>query len=382
MKLKSPSIVLYDFLLVKGGAEAVTLDLCEHFEELSLGVGFIDETLFGLTPVDKKRLHNLTRFTPIVGWQILKSALFFRYRSSWLAAYKTVIFSGHCAPMSIAALPSDATKLMYCHTPPRFIYDLKNHYLSQSSWGKRALIKLLIRYMKPRYETAMAGMDLIIANSINVKKRIEKYLGQKAIVIYPPCHTDRYSWIEQGDFYLSTARVEGYKRVDVIVKAFMKMPDKKLVVASGGSELNALRTLAKNSPNIEFTGWCPQSTLEQLMGKCIATLYLPLDEDFGMSPVESMAAGKPVIGVQEGGVIETVKQGETGVLCAPNPSQQDVMAAVEQLTPTNALLMREQCEQRAAQFSHHIYLEKMGKLLTCERHELADVAASVDASSL
>lgn len=373
------SIILYDFLLVKGGAEAVTLDLCTAVDDLDLGVGFTDPNLFEQRPLDDTRMFNLTGYTGITGWQILKAALYFRYKGQRLSQYSRVIFSGGSAPLAISYC-EDAIKLMYCHTPPRFIYDLKDYYLGSGSFFKRLLIKLLIRYLQPRYEQAMAQMDVIVANSINVQGRIKNYLGLDAVVVYPPCHIERFSWIEQGDFYLSTARVEAYKRVDVIVKAFLKMPDKKLVVASGGGELARLQKLAEGAPNITFTGWCPEDKLKQLMGQCIATLYMPLDEDFGISPVESMAAGKPVIGVKEGGVMETVIDGETGVLCPAQPVASDVIAAVEQLTPATALSLRVNCEHRAAQFATNIFIKKMTDLLNCSADQLQQTAARISAA--
>ena len=98
--------------------------------------------------------------------------------------------------------------------------------------------------------------------------------------------------------------------MDLIVKAFKKMPDKRLVVVSGGADMPGIKQIAEESPNIEVLGWISEARLCDLMGRCIATIYIPRDEDFGISPVESMAAGKPVIGVQEGGLLETVGGGE------------------------------------------------------------------------
>jgi glycosyltransferase involved in cell wall biosynthesis len=144
--------------------------------------------------------------------------------------------------------------------------------------------------------------------------------------------------------------LEDYKRVDMIVKAFLRMPDKKLIVTSGGSELAHLKRIADNAPNIVFTGWVNEDRLRELVGRAIATIYVPIDEDFGMSPVESMAAGKPVIGVAEGGMLETVVQAETGTLIPGELSPEKVAHAVHKLTPARALEMREVCENRAAAF--------------------------------
>ncbi|MBT4288161.1 MAG: glycosyltransferase, partial [Deltaproteobacteria bacterium] len=225
-----------------------------------------------------------------------------------------------------------------------------------------AMMELMYFYQKV-YEDAVRSMDIIIANSVNVQKRIKQYLSADSVVVYPPCDTAGFRWLGQGDYYLSTARPDLLKRVDVIVRAFLKMPDKKLVVVSGGSELERIRNMAKNAQNIKILGWVDESRLVQLTGKCIATIYIPEDEDFGMSPVESMAAGKPVIGVAEGGLLETVKDGETGILIKAFPSYEDVIQAVIQMTPESAKTMRMDCEKRALRFRTQVFVEKIDSIV-------------------
>lgn len=378
--MKKSSLILYDFLLVKGGAEAVTLALCEQMPQLDLCVGFVNSSIFSAEDLPSNHLVSLTSTTHIMGWQSIKvTHCFESAKARCVENYDKVIFSGSNAPMAVKHR-NKGGNILYCHTPPRFIYDLKQHYLSTIPLWQRPLLRVLIGYMQPKFERAMAKMDLIIANSINIQKRIKHYLDRDSIVIYPPCPIDKYYWQSQGDYYLSTARVEPYKRVRAVVEAFIKMPDKKLVVASGGSELEALKQLAIDADNIEFTGWCESDKLYELVANCIATIYLPLEEDFGMSPVESMAAGKPVIGVAEGGVMETVLPDKTGVLCPAQPKVADIILAVEQLSPQKALAMRAACEQRAKQFSSEIFFDKMDQLLAADTKDLLKVAQKLDAS--
>jgi glycosyltransferase involved in cell wall biosynthesis len=151
--------------------------------------------------------------------------------------------------------------------------------------------------------------------------------------------------------------------VNIIVKAFNQMPDKRLIIASTGSELEKLKKLAEGNKNITFAGPVDDSQLKDLVGNAIATLYIPREEDFGMSPVESMAAGKPVLGVAEGGLLETLVHGETGILVRANPSPEDIINAVHELHPKRALSMRSACEQQAAKFSKDIFLKKMKTLI-------------------
>jgi glycosyltransferase involved in cell wall biosynthesis len=355
MSYKNKGIILYDFLQVKGGAEQVSLTLVNNLPNSSLCVGFINAEIF-----PSKMLGNycqLTSPTKVIGWQTLKTLFVFTHRTKFLAEYDWVILSGSHAPVAVHN-HSNGKNIFYCYTIPRFVYDLKDYYLYQASWWQKPLLQFLISYVQPHYERAVEKMDVIIAISENVKGRIKKYLNRDAVVIYPPVEVDKYQWIEQGDYYLSTARVESYKRVEYVVRAFMKMPDKKLIVASGGADLEALQSLAAGYSNISFTGWCDDEQWQQLIGEAIATIYIPIEEDFGMSPVESMAAGKPVIGVAEGGLLETVVDGETGILIE-DVSVDAVVEAVCVMSKDKALTMRAACEKRAQLFRTEVFLEKM-----------------------
>ena len=246
------------------------------------------------------------------------------------------------------------------------MYDQRDYYSARIPFWQRPLLRWFIDYLKPLYEAAAAHMDIIIANSENVRARIRTYLGKDALVVYPPCDTESFIWRGQADYYLSTARLDPVKRVDLIIKAFVKMPDKKLIVTSGGNEYARLKKLAGQRENIVFTGLVTEEKLRELIGNAIATIYIPHSEDFGMSPVESMAAGKPVIAVREGGLMETVVHGETGMLLSPEVTKEALIDAVSALTAKRALQMRRACEERAQLFSKDLFIDKMRSL--CARN--------------
>lgn len=372
-------LFLYDFLLVRGGAESMACELCKAFKDIDLVVGFIDRNSFPEDPISCDRITQLTSPTSLPGWQTIKTAWAFQRSKLQVCEYEKVIFSGSNSPLAVN-YRNHGGNVLFCHTPPRFIYDLKDHYMGSIPWWQKLLLKTLIAYIKPKYEASVARMDLVIANSNNVKKRIAKYLGKEAIVVYPPCDTNSYCWGGQSDFYLSTARVEDYKRIEYIVDAFKMMPDKILVVASGGSQFERLRAVAEGYSNIHFTGWLDEKSLRRLVATCIATIYIPIDEDFGISPVESMAAGKPVIGVADGGIVETVLDGVTGLLCPKKITVADIVAAVNKMTPDVAMSMRVNCEHRAELFSTSLFLDKMRLLLECENERLQEIAKLIDAS--
>lgn len=356
------NLLLYDFLLARGGAEKLSLELCEYFGDMELLVSFINHHNFleGSYPKDRTKILDCDFRNPVLQAILISRA--FEHTKLDLDKFDNVIFSGSYAPLAVNRR-SIKNNFLYCHTPPRFVYDLKHHYLAQLPFWQKPIFEMLVKYFRPRYENAIKQMDLIISNSENVKNRISKYLNRDAVVVYPPCDTDKYKWISQGDYYLSTARVEPYKRVSEIVKAFTEMPDKKLVVASGGSELNKLKEVAQSHSNIRFTEWVSDEELRQLMGNAIATIYVPMEEDFGISPVESMSAGKPVIGVDEGGIKETVVHQETGILLPSEFTHLDICNAVEDLTPLAALRMKDACEERAEVFCRTEFLRKMRNIL-------------------
>ena len=333
-KHNQKSAVLYDFMQVPGGAERVTLALCEHFESMDLVTAFVDSAAFPEPPLDTSRLKTLTSSTSITGWHLLKSARAFERKTDFLKDYDNLIFSGSVAPLAIKNSGA-AKNIYYCHTPPRFLYDLRDYYLDTATLLQKPVLKALMRYLQPRYEDAIGHMDKVFANSKNVQARLKKYLNVEAEVLYPPCDTEGFEWMGEGDYFLSTARLEPLKRVDLIVEAFKKMPDKKLIVTSGGSQLALLRERAGGAKNITFTGWVSDTELRRLVGNCIATIYTAKDEDFGISPVQSLAAGKPVIGVNEGGVAETVRESVDGVLMSTPPSPEKLREAVSAIESLN-----------------------------------------------
>lgn len=351
-KHRASTALVYDFLLVPGGAEQVTLHLLRRHPDWRLFTGFVDARAFADVTLPRDRIDALAPPVRHPARQARRVMGAFERHGGALAGFDRVLFSGVYAPVGVRHRPRGGNAY-YCHTPPRFAFDLEDWYLGRARPWERPLLRALARDVRARYRDAIGRMDRVAANSHTVRRRLQRHLGLAEVtVIHPPVDTGRWRWSEPEGYYLSNARLEPYKRVEWAVRAFMAMPDRQLVVASGGSEMDRLRALASGHRNIRFTGWCGPGELRRLTGSCIATVYLARDEDFGMSPVESMAAGKPVIGVAEGGLRETVRPGETGLLLEPEAAEdpEALCAAVRALDPDRARSMRAACERRARNF--------------------------------
>jgi glycosyltransferase involved in cell wall biosynthesis len=345
--------VCHDHFLKRGGGERVVMTMAQSLGA-DIYTGFID-TEHTYTELSELPVTALSQ-SP----NLLKIARAFRNHD--FSAYDLVICSGTWAIAASHHHPS----VWYCHTPARWLYHLRDSPGAiDAAIGdpvRRALVKALVGpfsiYWRSKDQKYVRQFDKILCNSINVRDRVRASYGEevyrRSSVVYPPIATERFSWIRQDDFYLSTARLDGLKRVDRIVEAFKRMPEKNLVVVSGGPDLEEIKNAAEGFPNIAIRGWVSESSLEELIGTCIATIYIPVDEDFGMSPVESMAAGKPCIGVREGGLKETILHGETGCLC-PDATVDELVRAVAYMTPERAYRMREACTARSEQFSERVF---------------------------
>jgi len=365
--------IVHDFLQVAGGAERLVLDLALAFPDYALVVSRVYPEARLLLPRGGLEVRTLGTASSRVLGRILEAIVRFRRSTDFLADAETVLYSGFYAPFAVAN-QRHGRRVYYCHAPPRFAYEMRAFYLERMAAPARPLANRFFDYVRTSYEASLRRMDVLVANSRNVQARLRRILGAEATVVHPPIDTRRFRWIEPGDYFVSLARLTEYKRVELIVRAFLRMPDRRLVVASTGPQEGHLRRLAAGAANISFTGLLAEERLSDLVGRSRAAIYVPIDEDFGMSPVEAMAAGKPVIGVAEGGLLETVVEGETGFLVPAPPSVESLAEAVGRLTAERALAMRDACEARARRFSKAIFLERMGAILEGAPEMLYDSA--------
>jgi len=352
----SDTVILHDAFAFKGGGERLVYLLCRDLEA-DLAFGYRNKKTFNLDELSNN-LINLESESKLPAWRTIKRLHTFRNKTKFLYKYKNVIYTGKNSSLAVSN-HSEGKNIYYCFTPPRSMYDLKESHLASQTPLERLRHVLYNTFYQPLYENAIRKMDVILADSKNVQNRIQKFLGLESTVLYPPCDVDKFNWMGQEDYYLSTARLTSYKRVDIIIQAFIKLPEKRIIIASTGPDEKRLKQLAEGFDNIQFTGDINDNELKNLIGNAIATIYIPIDEDFGISPVESMAAGKPVIGSGEGGLLETVIHGETGWLSSPNISVEELVQMLDAANPKLARSMRFSCEKQATGFRTELFINKI-----------------------
>ncbi len=223
-----------------------------------------------------------------------------------LEDYPLVISSNHLVAKGVLTSP-DQLHISYVHTPVRYAWDQMNIYLKRSflrKIGFGVLIRWQLHTLRQWDQLTSSRIDYLLANSNFTARRIWKYWKRRSEVIHPPVNVNRFEWNKpREDFYLSVCRLVPNKRVDLLVRAFnrLKLP---LIVVGDGVEKAFLKDLA--GPTVQILGFQSTEKIENLMSQCRAFVYAGI-EDFGITPVEAMAAGAPVIAFGKGGVLDTVK---------------------------------------------------------------------------
>lgn len=229
-----------------------------------------------------------------------------------LSDFDVIISSSSAFSKGVVA-PTEALHLCYCHTPTRYLWSDTHSYvegLGAPGFIKKLLLPLLT-HLRIWDKLAADRVDNFIANSETVARRIKKYYGRESVVIHPPVDIDHFSISDKPkEAFLIGGRLVPYKRYDLVIEAFNKTGLPLIVFGSGPQE-KSLRSMAKS--NIKFLGRVSDNERARLFSEAIAFIH-PQEEDFGITPVEAMAAGTPVIAYRKGGAIETVIDGVTGIL--------------------------------------------------------------------
>ncbi len=267
--------------------------------------------------------------------------------------------------------------LWYVYSPKRELWDLHTYVRKEMvSSGFLGSVKkyifdvwVFIRRIIDRMD--VKNVQKIACISGVVQDRVKKYLNRDSIVIYPPTETKKYYYKESKGYWLSVNRLLNHKRIDVQLKAFEKLKNEKLIIVGCYEKSHHFKNYAKfvmqtKPSNVEVRSWVSDEELIQLYANCKGVLATAKEEDYGMSPVEAMASGKPVIAANEGGYKETVLSGKTGILI-DDIDENKLAKAIEKLgkeIDQDPLKFKTACQEQAAKFDTKIFVENFKKIIS------------------
>ncbi|GHT51441.1 glycosyl transferase [Spirochaetia bacterium] len=272
------------------------------------------------------------------------------------------IISSESGPAKGVTIHEDAYHICYCHTPMRYVWDLYNDYLKQSNFIVKFFMRLFIPYLRIWDIQTSEKVNCFIANSEFVAKRIRRYYNKASKVIYPPVSIEKYLSINRkpNDFYLFFGQLTKYKRYDIAIEACLKI-GRSLIVVGGGLSRKEFIKYGKNGL-IKFTGSLPDPDIIKLLSEAKALLF-PGIEDFGIIPVEAMAAGCPVIAYRRGGAMETVLENVTGLFFDEQTVESLVDAIIRFEKQEKQFNDRDKFKKHVQQFSKDEFLKKIKKVI-------------------
>jgi glycosyltransferase involved in cell wall biosynthesis len=270
--------------------------------------------------------------------------------------YDVVIVSATGAYLPNSITKGKATHICYCHTPPRYLYG----YATAREWKKKPVFKVLgelaNHFLRMADFTSAQNVNYFISNSEEVKMRIKKFYRKEATVIYPPVDIPEEKNTVKEDFFLTGGRLARSKHPELGIKACTKLglPLKVFGKAFLSGYLNELKTAAGNT--VEFVGEISQEEKYKLMSQAKAFIFPSEDEDFGITPVEAMACGTPVIAFNSGGVKETVVEGKTGTFF----NELTIDSLIDAIKRMEKIKIKaEDCRERAKQFSKERFMKEI-----------------------
>jgi glycosyltransferase involved in cell wall biosynthesis len=277
------------------------------------------------------------------------------------SGFDLVLSSSHCAAKGAIA-PKGALHICYCHTPMRYVWDRFEDYFGRG-WKARILYGPAAGLLRRWDRTSARRVDHFIANSRYVASRIREYYGREVdAIIPPPVDTDFYNPAPESGgpaepYFLVVSALVPYKRIELAIEAFRGRSEPLLIVGTGPAK-SRLEALAPE--NIRFLGWLPDEELRSLYRGCRAAI-LPGVEDFGIVPLEALACGAPVVAYGEGGALDTVRDGETGVLFH-EPTPLSLSHAIDRVSGLS--FNKESLRNWALGFSRDRFLTQMREFIS------------------
>jgi len=360
--MKMKIAIFHNYMDNIGGAERVGLTLARELkadyyttnidEEKIKKMGFPDVKLYsiGKIPINApfRQQFTLRKFRKLD----LKNK------------YDYFIVGGDWA---VSGAVKNKPNLWYVHSPIREIWDLYE-YTRQNNirYFMRPFFDSWVKYNRYLNKKYIKHVQRIVCNSINTKNRIKKYLKRDALVIPPPIETSKFHYKKNGNYWLSVNRLITHKRIDMQIKAFKKLPNEKLIIVGSYEKSRHFKRYAnyikKIKPkNVKLLHWIDFEQLMNLYANCKGFISTAKDEDFGMTPVEAMASGKPVIAPNEGGYKETIINNATGKLIDDINSDKLIETIKE--VGKNPKIYKNECLKQAEKFDSKIFIRKMKEVI-------------------
>jgi glycosyltransferase involved in cell wall biosynthesis len=329
--------VTHDYLDQYGGAERTVLAICKRFRSAPLYTSVYDRAVMRRLGFIEPAQRIVVSF--VQRWPLRRRVP--RYYLTWLyplafrtfdlRGYELILSSANFAAKDVTLSPG-AVHVSYCYTPPRFLWGFDSDTACRAMpLHERPLARLAKATLRRLDYRAAQQVDLFVACSNAVARRIQLAYGRSSVVVYPPVETRRFDRHPAQDdgFFLTVSRLNAYKRIDYVIDACNRARLPLVVVGTGPWET---RLRSRAGPTVRLMGHLPDDEVERLMSSCRA-FVLPGEEDFGIAAVEAMAAGKPVLALRRGGALETVIDGGTGLLYE-EPTAESFLDAVSRLPST------------------------------------------------
>ncbi|TSC95535.1 MAG: group 1 glycosyl transferase [Parcubacteria group bacterium Athens1014_10] len=307
--------LIHDFLNQLGGAEKVLEAFHELYPEALVYTMIHDEKS---TKSFFKDWKIKTSYLQSLPFGIKKYKYYLLLMPSAVESFNfddyDVILSSSSAYAKGAIVKPNSLSICYCHTPTRYLWSDAHTYVQELGQGKlfKKFLPIPLNYLRMWDRLAAERVDNFIANSNFVAKRIKKYYHRESKVIYPPVEVEKFKISPEIDnYFLVISRLRPYKKVELAMQAFYKLGIPLKIIGVGSEKNDKERVKKFIKPNIEFLGYVSEEEKAKYLSRCKALIH-PQEEDFGITAVEAMASGRPVIAYKSGGVLETVIDGATG----------------------------------------------------------------------
>jgi glycosyltransferase involved in cell wall biosynthesis len=352
--------VVHDYFTQMGGAEKVAEELCKMFPDASLVTLVAFQSML---PDSLKHVPLQTSWMQsLPGMEKYYRLFFMLYpyaaTSIDLSEYDLVVSSSSSYAKGIRA-GSNTMHVCYCHTPTRWVWSFDSYSQREAmNPAVKACAAKMIEFLRGLDSNAAQQPDHFIANSQATAKRIQQVYGRAAEIIHPPINIDRFTpnTHESHGYYLVLSRLVSYKRIDLAIEACSRM-NRKLLIVGDGPHKKAL--MEKAAPCVTFCGRLSDAVVDELIISSRALIF-PGEEDFGMTPLELAASGRPTIAYRAGGAMETVIDGVTGTFF-DEQTVEDVMSAIERFEAQS--FSPEVLRRHAEKFSVGVFREKMANFL-------------------